>query len=162
MILPPTYLPLHLLKQPQNLEYLTLKTALNRNELPGVVFLVRSYPKLNTITFILQPTVPLSDYTYPFKPVTDREDFWKVDDDQPVLCFQLHLRVVKIENFRGSRNEFDLLRFFLREAKSLRKVILCPALNGVLDMTIFDEYVSAARQVESFERKSNFLDVIIE
>ncbi|XP_068645110.1 putative F-box/LRR-repeat protein At5g54820 [Aristolochia californica] len=160
-VLPPAYQPFHLFKQPLNLKYLTLKTALHRNELPGIAYLVRSYPKLNTITLVMQPTHALTGYQCPYSPVADGENFWGLQEI-PFMCFQEYLRVVKVENFRGSKNEIELLRYFMKEARSLHKVILRTAKNGQPSIGTSDVYAAAAQEVQSFEKKSNMVEVVLE
>ncbi|XP_068645105.1 putative F-box/LRR-repeat protein At5g54820 [Aristolochia californica] len=160
-VLPPIYQPFHLMKRPLNLRYLTLKTALHRNELPGIAYLVRSYPRLNTITLVMQPTHALTGYQYPYAPVADGKNFWGLQE-LPFMCFQVYLRVVKVENFRGSKNEIELLRYFLKEARSLHKVILRTAKNVQPSVGTSDVYAAAAQEVQSFEKKSNMVEVVIE
>ncbi|XP_068645106.1 putative F-box/LRR-repeat protein At5g54820 [Aristolochia californica] len=159
-VLPPAYQPLHLLKQPLNLKYLTLKTALHRNELPGIAYLVRSYPRLNTITLVMQPTHALTGYQCPFSHASDGEYFWALQELP--MCFQEYLRVVKVQNFRGSKNEIELLRYFLKKARSLLRVVIRTAKNGQPSVGTSEVYTAAAQKVQSFEKKSTMVAVVIQ
>ncbi|KAF5727970.1 putative F-box/LRR-repeat protein [Tripterygium wilfordii] len=105
-----------------NVRHLILKTELHSNVFFGIKFMLKSCPVLETLTIQLGPARMFSDYEPPF--VLRPRVFWK--GSQVVFdCLANTLKVVEVQNFKGSENEINLLNYLIKLGKVLEGLKLC-------------------------------------
>ncbi|KAM6546415.1 hypothetical protein CsatB_027151 [Cannabis sativa] len=91
-----------------DIKHLILKTAMHENEFFGLIFLLKSFHRLETLTIDINPDrKALTDYEPPFNQRWTQ--FVKV-----YTCVKETLKVVEVNGFMGSdHNTFVLLKYFV-------------------------------------------------
>ncbi|XP_011009299.1 PREDICTED: F-box protein At3g62230 [Populus euphratica] len=109
------------LQAPLEVRNLILKTALHSNEYCGIKFMLRSCPRLETLTIDIGPARIFPDYEppYPFDP----EKLWS-RNFQVEFCVSGTLRVVNVKGFKGTRNELYVLRYLLHFGRAMEELNL--------------------------------------
>ncbi|XP_077223963.1 putative F-box/FBD/LRR-repeat protein At4g03220 [Tasmannia lanceolata] len=100
----------------RNLKNLTLKTGLDKSELPGIACLLRSSPNLESLSITIGFTRCANSFV-------DPEDYWE-SQRSPFDCLLYHLKFLTIRGFTGSENEMSLLRYLLANSTILKKLII--------------------------------------
>ncbi|XP_077212311.1 F-box protein At3g62230-like [Tasmannia lanceolata] len=152
----PLYLPTPLLE----LRHLTLKIALHINELPGVACLLRSCHKLETLTLEIVKMLPLDRYVHPYKPIYDGAGFW-ASQVLHFKCLRKCLKSIKVVNFGGSENEFQILQFLLGGARALKELEIVTSKPILTNGDFSEEFMNIAARLHQFERASPAIQVVI-
>ncbi|XP_062103677.1 F-box protein At3g62230-like [Humulus lupulus] len=114
-VIPSTNEPLGL-RHCLEVRHLILKTAMHENELFGVMFLLKSFHCLETLTIDVNPDRKiLTGYESPFK------ERW-TQYVQVYPCVKKTLKVVEVNGFRGDHNTFVLLRYFVNFGAVMEKL----------------------------------------
>nr|DAD20802.1 TPA_asm: hypothetical protein HUJ06_022265 [Nelumbo nucifera] len=116
-----------------NLRHLTLNTMLDNHELPGISFLLRSSPKLQSLSIELGLGREIKGYNPPRMDMSlVGGDYWQ-SEEQPFGCILNHLEFVRINWFTGAENEISLARYIVKNAMALKKMIIHICQDSTLD-----------------------------
>ncbi|XP_061368826.1 putative F-box protein At3g29830 [Gastrolobium bilobum] len=102
-----------------NVRHLIMKTQMHPYELCGFMFLLNSCPMLETLTLEIGLRNIFSEYTLPY-PI-NLEKFWE-HPRVPSKCLKRTLKVVEVNGFRGSMNEFLACAYFIQAGTVLEKI----------------------------------------
>ncbi|KAF3453502.1 hypothetical protein FNV43_RR03942 [Rhamnella rubrinervis] len=137
--------------------HLKLKTALHDNEFWGIKYMLKSCPRLNTLTIEMSSDQSriLPDYDPP------STQSWK-ESFIGYKCLRNKLKVVQIKGFKGNYNELylvDYVLYFGRVMENLNIYISKEVdVNGNGSPQV---YLSRARQILQFKRTSPRLQISI-
>lgn len=82
---------------------------------------------------------------------------WKLHDpSESIVCLESHLKLIKLTDFKYEENEMELLRFFLKNAQVLEKLIIVWADYADISEDISEE---ASEEVLKFSRTSSHVVV---
>ncbi|XWS39538.1 hypothetical protein CRYUN_Cryun18bG0064200 [Craigia yunnanensis] len=110
-----------------NLKSLELQTGLNKHNVPGLAYLFKSSPTINTLILTI-----VNDYKIERRkwnkdlwdmPTSEEEQFWE-SQTQTLKSFLNHLSIVKIHGFLECENEVSLAKFLLKHGKALQGMTL--------------------------------------
>ncbi|XP_059306095.1 putative FBD-associated F-box protein At3g50710 [Lycium ferocissimum] len=76
----------------------------------------------------------------------DRDKNWKMHDpSEGIVCLESHLKLIKLTDFMYEENEMELLRFFLKNAQVLEKLIIVWADNADISEEASEEVLKYPR-----------------
>ncbi|XP_077220977.1 putative F-box protein At1g49610 [Tasmannia lanceolata] len=147
-----------------NLKNLTFKIGLDNSELPGIAWLLRSSPNLESLSIETGLERRVEGYTD--VTILDEYSFGKRDNWEsqgpPFNSLLYHLKLVKICGFTGWENEMRVVRYLLANSIVLEKMIIkAPA------MTLFGasgrnskKNFKLIRQVLALEKASRIAEIM--
>ncbi|XP_034903957.1 F-box protein At3g62230 [Populus alba] len=146
------------LQAPLDVRKLILKTALHSNEYCGIKFMLRSCPRLETLTIDIGPAKIFPDYEppYPFDP----EEIWS-RNFQVEFCVIETLRVVNVKGFKGTRNELYLLRYLLHFGRAMEELNLYASNEGGDNGENREFYMGRAQIVLGFYKASRNVSISV-
>ncbi|XP_061963922.1 F-box protein At3g62230-like [Populus nigra] len=146
------------LQAPLDVRKLILKTALHSNEYCGIKFMLRSCPRLETLTIDIGPARIFPDYEppYPFDP----EELWS-RNFQVEFCVIETLRVVNVKGFKGTRNELYVLRYLLHFGRAMEELNLYASNEGGDNGENREFYMGRAQIVLGFYKASRNVSILV-
>ncbi|KAI3770333.1 hypothetical protein L6452_01461 [Arctium lappa] len=137
------------LVQLQSITKLTLGVFMIKQELPGICFLLRMCPSLQTLTLDLQCEVDRESEGFVPNAFEFQDDYWE-SQIMPFDCLRNSLKTINILGFTGQAMELHILKFLLQKAMVLE----------TLHVRI-DDPLRNTNTVRNLERASPHVHVVI-
>ncbi|KAJ4982370.1 hypothetical protein NE237_033207 [Protea cynaroides] len=143
------------------LKHLTIKADLHR-ELPGIEFLLKVSPNLETLSIEMGKGRRNIGYSCPSGTQVScfSQNYWETKRAE-FGCFAHNFKTMKINDFRGWKNELQFIQYVLKNAIVLEKLIINITRKGVSD-----EYHSTllvtAQEIRDYPKASLHAEVLIQ
>ncbi|KAJ8622214.1 hypothetical protein MRB53_030743 [Persea americana] len=124
------------------------------DELPGIVFLLKSCPLLETLTVKMGKGVNLNGYIYPYNSRLEGKSFWESQRISSFKCLKMNLKRIKVRNFKETENAIRFVEFLLLNSKALEKLIVVTSKQMPVDGGTLEECAIIDQRLRQFPRAS--------